>query len=224
MRFHVLKFSFQREKERLLSQYETVGLFLLCCALLLFVPGMLRTADASQPGQITINEPLPPFMLPQHGELLNYVALRDYCGEPRDVRPNDPRRTVVLSFFAHWCEPCKREIPAIEDISEAWGDDVQIFLIAVGDRKDDINGWLVENPTDFPILLDPHQATSRDRYGISSLPTTVVLDSSGIVRYLHTGYTEGDEWELDAIVRVTAGLPQPAGSTADSLEWMDDAP
>ncbi len=174
-----------------------------CCAAILTglcIFAVTSQGLASDSLFVSVDDPLPPFMLQDYENPGRYVALRDYCGVPRDTRPNLERKPVVLSFFAHHCEPCKREIPRIEELAGQWGDSVQVFLIAVGDNRETIGRWKEENPTSLTILLDPYQATSVDRYGIRSLPTVMVLDSAGIIRCIRRGYQEGDETTLTSVV------------------------
>ncbi|MFH0882206.1 MAG: TlpA disulfide reductase family protein, partial [bacterium] len=120
---------------------------------------------------VAVGDTLSPFMLRLYGGQGEYVALRDYCGEPRKPWNAPPRRPVVISFFANWCQPCRKEIPELEKVSKTWGENVSVFLVSVGDKPEQIAGFLEEVPTGLPVLMDPYKTTSTERYGVSGLPT-----------------------------------------------------
>ncbi len=157
------------------------------------------TAEAEEP--VAVGDTLSPFMLQLYDYPGKYIALRDYCGIPRPTKPKEPRKIVVVSFFSKTCIPCKKEIPQLERLSKLWGNNVQVFLISVGDKTADIKEFITKTPTDLTILMDPFKATAVERYGITSIPTSIVVDPDGIVRYTHSGYKEGDEVFLDEAVR-----------------------
>jgi thiol-disulfide isomerase/thioredoxin len=151
---------------------------------------------------VTVGDTLPTFMLPLHGaERRTWVAMRDYAGQPRAFNADAPRKVLVLSFFATWCVPCREEIPKLEELAGQWGDEVKVLLISVGDKPEQISGWLEQYPTDLPILMDRYKSTAVERYGVSGLPSLFVVDPGGILRYAHSGYQPGDELEVDSVVR-----------------------
>ena len=170
-------------------------------ALIVFVLFTLSMPTAlADSSAVQIGDTLSSFMMPEY-PTGDYVALRDLCGKQRPNTMPKPRKVVVLSFFAYFCEPCKREIPATEELSKQWGDGAVMLLISVGDKPEQIADWLAANPTELKILMDPYKATSLERYGVDSLPTTFVLDRQGVLRYIHIGYRDGDELAVDKIVR-----------------------
>lgn len=160
---------------------------------------------AEEKTKVVVGDTIEPFMLPRYGKPGKYAALRDYAGEPRPTRPNAPRRIVVVSFFAHYCDPCKLEIPRLEKLARGWGEEVKVFLVNVGDKADEISKFLRETPTDLPILMDPYSSTATERYGIEGMPTIFVIDPNGVVHYSHTGYRPGDEMKVDKVVRKLLG-------------------
>jgi thiol-disulfide isomerase/thioredoxin len=161
-------------------------------------PASVRAEEGELPA---VGDTLAPFMLQKYGEAGDYIALRDYCGEPRSQWKSLERRPVVLSFFAKWCQPCRKEIPELEELSKGWNDKATVFLISVGDSRSDIDEFLSEVPTQLPILMDPYKNTSTDRYGVSALPTLIVLDQQAVVRFVGTGYHEETLIHVDTLVK-----------------------
>ncbi len=177
----------------------------LVAGMFLGVLMLAGNAIAGQGGEekglnVAVGDTLTPFMLRQYGGKGEYVALRDYCGAPRKPWNALPRRPVVISFFADWCQPCRREIPELEKLSQSWGDSVTVFLVSVGDKPEQIDGFLKEVPTKLTILMDPYKTTSTERYGISGLPTVFVVDKESVLQYISTGFHEDSMEKLSAVI------------------------
>ena len=96
------------------------------------------------------------------------VALADYAGTP-----------VVLNFWASWCEPCQREMPALVEFSkERTG--VQVVGLAVTDVPSASRAFAREVGADFPLGIDRRGDTIAT-FGATGLPATVFIDREGRV-------------------------------------------
>lgn len=92
-------------------------------------------------------------------------------------------RVVFVNFWATWCEPCKREMPAFQQFMEAQGADGAVILaVNASEPVDVIQPFLEEyNITDLPILLDAdYQA--QDAYDTQYFPITFVVDKGGVIQ------------------------------------------
>ncbi len=124
-----------------------------------------------------VDAPVIDFELPMliDGAAGDSVRLTDYTG-----------RVVFLNFWATWCEPCKRELPAFEQFTRDHADDPTspvILAVNYGETPDLINTFLEqEGISGLNVLLDTDQRVG-DSYGIFNLPVTFVIDERGIVRY-----------------------------------------
>ena len=100
---------------------------------------------------------------------------------------------VMINFWASWCGPCRQEMPLLDDIYKQYKD-MGFVLIGVNVEPDahDANAWLAKTPVSYPILSDPKSAVSQ-LYQVQAMPTTVIIDRQGVVRYVHNGYLPGDE-------------------------------
>jgi peroxiredoxin len=102
---------------------------------------------------------------------------------------------MVINFWATWCKPCIKEMPALQAQSDKWKDkNVVIMGINAGEDVMSVENFVKQNKLTFPILLDPYKQAVQ-RYGISPLPTTLFVSSDGIIRNIYLG--ELDLGKLD---------------------------
>jgi cytochrome c biogenesis protein CcmG/thiol:disulfide interchange protein DsbE len=89
-------------------------------------------------------------------------------------------RTVVLNFWASWCDPCKREAPALERL---WrrdrGHGVVILGVDTNDSSGDARRFMSAHGITYPVVSDPRGLVAANRYDIADLPVTYVIDRQG---------------------------------------------
>ena len=87
---------------------------------------------------------------------------------------------VVLNFWATWCAPCRKEMPSLQALDAAMGDDFSVVAIATGRNSvDAINAFFNEaGVTTLPKLRDPKSELARNM-GVLGLPLTVILNPEG---------------------------------------------
>lgn len=86
-------------------------------------------------------------------------------------------RPTVVNMWASWCGPCKEEMPAVQRFADA-NPGVRVVGIAVDDSPDAARDFAREVGVTFPLGVDEDDAVG-DGYGVTGLPTTLVLDRSG---------------------------------------------
>jgi thiol-disulfide isomerase/thioredoxin len=112
----------------------------------------------------------------------------------KNVRLSDLRgQVVMLNFWASWCGPCRQEMPLLDDMAKRYGR-AGFTLLGVNVEQDSAAGekYLQDTPVGFPILWDPTSLVSK-LYNIDAMPSTVMIDRDGNMRYLHRGYKPGYE-------------------------------
>ncbi|MPY94947.1 MAG: redoxin domain-containing protein [Acidimicrobiia bacterium] len=100
-----------------------------------------RTRRALRHGD---GEPAPTFRLPDLRDPARDIALADFAGRP-----------VVLNFWAAWCGPCRREMPAFERLHHQLGDRVAFVGINHQDGRSDALALLAETGVTYPSAHDP---------------------------------------------------------------------
>ncbi len=106
---------------------------------------------------------------------------------------------IVISFWATWCKPCKKELNTIAEVYEDWQEETGVKLVAISidDSRSSskVKPYVNSSGWEYEIYLDPNRDLSRS-LGVSTVPHTFLLDGKGNIVWEHRGYIEGDEEEL----------------------------
>jgi len=103
-------------------------------------------------------------------------------------------RPVVVNFFASWCIPCRKEMPAFQAVAERVGDRVAFLGV---DHQDDRKGALAlvaDTGIRYPSGYDPDGEVAR-AYGLFGMPTTLFVAPDGTLLETHTGELSRDDLE-----------------------------
>lgn len=125
-----------------------------------------------------------------------------HTADNRNVRLEELRGQVVLvNFWATWCGPCREEMPRLNAMYEKYRKSGVVLLgVNIDDDPNTALATARKLNVAFPVLLDTDKHVSK-LYDLSTMPSTVVIDRDGKVRYLHRGYRDGDEAEYEQTIR-----------------------
>lgn len=129
-------------------------------------------------------------------------SLEDMDGE-RYVFEDYRGKVVMVNFWATWCPPCRREIPSMESLYQAFKDEsFTILAINQWESPDHVFAYMgqLEVFPNFPILFDRDSSVSQ-AFGVTGLPTTVLIDKQGRVVYHAIGGRDFSHPAVRAIVR-----------------------
>ncbi len=102
-------------------------------------------------------------------------------------------QVVMLNFWASWCGPCRQEMPLLDDMSKRYSDaGFVLYGVNVEEDNTDAIKLIKQLGVSFPILWDAESKASS-LYNVDAMPTTVLIDKKGQVRYVNRGYKPGDE-------------------------------
>lgn len=117
-------------------------------------------------------------------------------------------KITVISFFATWCTPCKKELDVINELYGEWTEKYNMQLVAI--TIDDARG-LTKVPAlvnskgwEFAVLADYKQELMQS-LSFQTIPQTFLLDEKGEIVYAHNGYNPGDEFELEKKIAALSG-------------------
>tara|TARA_B100001142_G_scaffold93879_1_gene95531 strand:+ start:3051 stop:3548 length:498 start_codon:yes stop_codon:yes gene_type:complete len=106
---------------------------------------------------------------------------------------------IVISFWATWCKPCKKELNNIAEVYEDWQDETGVKLVAISidDTRSmsKVNPYVNSSDWDYEVYLDPNSDFKR-AMGVSTVPHTFLLNGKNEIVWQHKGYVDGDEDEL----------------------------
>ncbi|MFZ5893769.1 MAG: TlpA family protein disulfide reductase [Myxococcota bacterium] len=104
-------------------------------------------------------------------------------------------KVVVVDFWATWCEPCRQSFPAYQALVQEFGGKLVVIGVSVDESPESIAAFVKETGAKFAVGWDEGQAAAQS-YQPPKMPTSFIVDKSGIVRFVHAGYSQGDENEL----------------------------
>ncbi len=136
------------------------------------------------------------------------VAIKNLDGESINIQQYaQDGKITVISFWATWCHPCKRELDAIADFYPEWQEayDVELVAITIDDARSmrkvkpmvETKGW------EYTVLSDVNEDLKR-AMNFQTVPMTFLLDQDGNIVYEHNSYTPGDEYELEDKIKALA--------------------
>jgi len=110
-------------------------------------------------------------------------------------------KVVLINFWASWCGPCRQEMPILDELYRHYRPlDFTILGVNVEQNSDDAKSLLKDVPVTFPILFDTENKISK-LYDVKGMPSTVLVDRDGNIRYIHMGYQPGVEAEYQTQIR-----------------------
>ncbi len=130
----------------------------------------------------------------------------------RNTRLSEHRGEVVMiNFWATWCVGCREEMPKLDALYARYHTAGFVVLgINVDEKRADAEAMIKKLGVMFPVLFDSSPADlasdfSKFRtarlYQVKKMPATLLVDRNGLVRYVHGGYSRGDEEEYDQKIR-----------------------
>ena len=117
-------------------------------------------------------------------------------------------KVTVISFWATWCIPCKKEIKNISLKLPGWKKeaDFNYMTVSIDETRSEglVRTYALSQGWSFPFYIDANSDLKRS-LGFQSVPFIMIIDKNGKVAFTHTGYEEGGEAEVFAKVKELAG-------------------
>ena len=150
------------------------------------------TTPAAKAARQMEGQPRPVFNLP------------DLEGDMRSASEWDGK-VLVVNFWATWCPPCRREIPAFMDMQDKYGAQGLQFVGVALDNTTKVQDYVNTMGIDYPTLVGGEQAVETSkRYGntLGALPYTAIIDRQGRIVHTHRGEVskETAEKEIKALL------------------------
>ncbi|MBP1654032.1 MAG: alkyl hydroperoxide reductase/Thiol specific antioxidant/Mal allergen, partial [Bacteroidetes bacterium] len=146
-------------------------------------------------------------------------TLKDLSGRAWSLSGSFPDKVVLLDFWATWCVPCIKELPHLQRLQDLYGGKgLQVLTISTDgpDRVAGVSAFVARYGFSFPVLLDTESRVVSVYNPSLVLPYSVLVDRGGVIRYVHQGYSPGDERLLEerilALLEESEPKPKPRTS------------
>ena len=125
-----------------------------------------------------------------------------HAADGHNLRLQELRGQVVLvNFWATWCGPCREEMPRLDALYRKYqASGFTLLGVSVDDDGAKAADVARRLGVSFPVLFDSDKSVSR-RYDLATMPSTVLIDRDGQVRFVHRGYRDGVATVYDEQVR-----------------------
>lgn len=124
------------------------------------------------------------------------VKLLDMDGNEVNTADLGFEGPVIISFWATWCSPCKRELNTIQDLYVDWQEETGVNLVAVSiddeRTKNSVPMYVDGKGWEYLVLMDTNSDFKR-AMGVNNVPHTFLIDKDGNIVYSHNNYAPGDE-------------------------------
>lgn len=127
-------------------------------------------------------------------------ALAATAGAPLDL---DALRgeVVYLDFWASWCGPCRLSFPWMQQMQDTYAQQgLKVIAVDVDHDRRDAERFLAAFHPSFDVRFDPTGALA-ERFKVQGMPTGLVIDRRGVVRFTHIGFRPVDRTEFQSQLR-----------------------
>ena len=140
------------------------------------------------------------FSFSQNARKLPNIEVKTLKGDAFNISElNNDGSPIVISFWATWCKPCKKELNNISEVYEDWQDETNVKLIAISidDSRNTskLKPFINSKGWEYEIYNDPNSDFKR-ALGVNSIPHTFLFNKKMEIVWENIGYTDGHEYDL----------------------------
>lgn len=113
-------------------------------------------------------------------------------GDGKPVTVSQHRgKVVIVTFWASWCGPCRRELPMLAHVQKTVGrDHLEVIAINLNEPRRDFAAVVRANRKQFDLTYIHDKGETADLYGVESVPNMFIIGTDGVVEHTHVGYGE----------------------------------
>ena len=131
-----------------------------------------------------------PTAAPAIGDIPPQILGKDRNGDPVDLAQLRGK-VVVVTFWASWCGPCRRELPMLGKVQEVVGrEHLEVIAVNFKEPRRDFNAVIRANKDLDLTYVHDERGIVSDRYGVTALPNMFIIGQDGLIAQTHRGYSE----------------------------------
>ena len=114
---------------------------------------------------------------------------------------------LLIDFWATWCVPCKKVMKYLNQYHEKYADDnFKVLMINTDTPRSlgKVRGFIKSQDYSFNVGMDPNKVLSKKLNGMI-MPTLILVDKDGIIKWRHQGYVSGEELEIEKQIKQVLG-------------------
>ncbi len=159
-----------KKKKRLIYRTSILGIL----AMMVFYAVYQGINDEPETALSTVNDKAPNFS----GKTLTGDSL---------VLTDEVQGKTLINFWGTWCEPCKREMPALETAYSTYKTNgFNVISINLGQSKFVTEKFVDQYDLSFPVLID-QDGSIKEAYYVGNLPASFLVNEAGVIEQVHEG-------------------------------------
>jgi peroxiredoxin len=112
-----------------------------------------------------------------------------------------PGKVTIVDFWATWCEPCKKSFPKYQELYVKYkASGLEIVAVSVDDDKGEIPNFAKTHGAKFPVGWDDGHKIA-EKWKPAGMPSAYIVDKTGTVKFVHKGYHDGEENEIEKEIK-----------------------
>jgi peroxiredoxin len=159
----------------------------------------ITTLPACGPTSPTSPSSARPTVVQGGGAFVADFTLKDVDGKSHSLSEHLGKSVVVISFWASWCEPCKRELAKLDELYRTRKERGLVVLAISMDEPEtqgEARTFVKQRGFTFPVLLDTESSVAARLNPKRSAPFNLIIDKNQQIIWTHEGYVPGDEIAL----------------------------
>jgi thiol-disulfide isomerase/thioredoxin len=132
------------------------------------------------------------------GSTIPDLEIRLLNGEKTTIHQLTEDGPLMIDFWATWCVPCKKVMKFLDQYHQEYAEqDFKVLMINTDSPRSmaKVKSYVRSQQYQFIVGLDPNKMISKKLNGMV-MPTLILVDKGGEVKWRHTGYTPGEEAEI----------------------------
>lgn len=140
------------------------------------------------------------------GQSLPMASVSGATGQPAVALFDGKARATYIDFWASWCGPCRQSFPWMNRMQSKFGSQgLRVVAVNLDSQPADAQRFLAQWPAQFTLAFDPSAEAAR-RFGIKTMPSSVLLGADGKVIATHAGFRDEDADPLEARIAAALGV------------------